>query len=124
MLTYADMMQRVARITTTAPLPMLTVPLLTPRLSSHWLALVTDVDTATARNLVDSMSNEVVVSDDSIRERRPRRSRWATTTRYEQALRAAGPGHRCEMTDRRDETATRAASTADRPGGRAWSGRS
>ena len=27
-----------------------------------------DVDTATARNLVDSMSNEVVVSDHSIRE--------------------------------------------------------
>ena len=38
-------------------MPILTVPLLTPRLSSHWLALVTDVDTATARNLVDSMNN-------------------------------------------------------------------
>jgi hypothetical protein len=45
---------------------MLAVPLLTPRLSSHWLSLVTDVDIATARNLVDSMSNEVVVSDYSI----------------------------------------------------------
>jgi len=45
---------------------MLTVPLLTPRLSSYWLALVTDVDTATARNLVDSMSNEVVVIDHTI----------------------------------------------------------
>ena len=45
---------------------MLTVPLLTPRLSSYWLALVTDVDTATARNLVDSMSNEVVVTDYAI----------------------------------------------------------
>ena len=43
-------------------LPMLAVPLLTPRLSSYWLALVTDVDTATARNLDDSMSNEVVVT--------------------------------------------------------------
>jgi hypothetical protein len=42
--------------------------LLTPRLSSHWLAFVTDVDTRTARNLVDSMSNEVVVHDDSIKE--------------------------------------------------------
>jgi transcription elongation factor len=29
---------------------------------------VTDVDTATARNLVDSMSNEVVVSDHKIRD--------------------------------------------------------
>jgi hypothetical protein len=31
-----------------------------------WLALVTDVDQATARNLVDSMNNEVIVQDDSI----------------------------------------------------------
>ena len=67
-LTYAEMMQRVARIHHHRPLPMLKVPLLTPRLSSHWLSLVTDVDTATARNLVDSMSNEVVVADHSIDE--------------------------------------------------------
>ena len=65
-LTYAEMMQRVAHLHHHRPLPMLTVPLLTPRLSSYWLALVTDVDTATARNLVDSMSNEVVVTDDPI----------------------------------------------------------
>ena len=65
-LTYAEMMQRVAHLHHHRPLPMLTVPLLTPRLSSYWLALVTDVDTATARNLVDSMSNEVVVTDNPI----------------------------------------------------------
>jgi hypothetical protein len=47
-------------------LPVLGVPLLTPRLSSAWLALVTDVDLKTARNLVDSMTNEVVVHDHSI----------------------------------------------------------
>jgi hypothetical protein len=46
--------------------PIVPVPLLTPRLSSMWLSLVTDVDQATARNLVDSMNNEVVVQDDSI----------------------------------------------------------
>ena len=67
MLTYADMMRQVARWHHHRPLPMLAVPLLTPRLSSHW-ALVTDVDTATARNLVDSMSNEVVVTETSITE--------------------------------------------------------
>ena len=67
-LTYADMMQRIARNHLGRPLPILIVQLLTPRLSSHWLALVTDVDTATARNLVDSMCTEVVVNDTSIRE--------------------------------------------------------
>jgi uncharacterized protein YbjT (DUF2867 family) len=66
-LTYAEMMRRVARQHHHRPLPMVKVPLLTPRLSSLWLALVTDVDTATARNLVDSMTNEVVVTDHSIR---------------------------------------------------------
>ena len=44
------------------------VPLLSPGLSSRWLALVTDVDTTAGRSLVDSMTNEVVVQDDRIRE--------------------------------------------------------
>ncbi|MEP7201665.1 MAG: NAD(P)H-binding protein [Ilumatobacteraceae bacterium] len=39
------------------------VPLLTPALSSHWLRLITDVDLRTARSLVDSMTNEVVVTE-------------------------------------------------------------
>ena len=43
------------------------VPLLTPSLSSRWLALVTDVDVTTGRSLVDSMINEVVVEDEAIR---------------------------------------------------------
>ena len=42
------------------------VPLLSPRLSSHWLRLITDVDLTTARALVDSMTNEVVVHDHGI----------------------------------------------------------
>jgi len=59
-------MRRAADIMKHRKLPIIPVPLLTPRLSSGWLALVTDVDLATARNLVDSMSNEVIVHDDSI----------------------------------------------------------
>jgi hypothetical protein len=43
------------------------VPFLSPKLSARWLSLVTDVDTATARSLVNSMGNEVVVRDDRIR---------------------------------------------------------
>lgn len=67
-LRYLDMLERVARIRG-KPLPNVTVPLLTPRLSSAWLALVTNVDLSTARNLVDSMITEAVVQDhDAIRE--------------------------------------------------------
>jgi hypothetical protein len=61
------MMRRVARIEGRKTI-VLPVPLLTPSLSSRWLSLVTDVDVATGRALVDSMTNEVVVRDDSIRK--------------------------------------------------------
>jgi len=69
-LEYVTMMRRVAQIKGRKFLVM-PVPLLTPQLSSLWLALVTDVDTQTARALVDSMTNEVVVRDDSIRSLLP-----------------------------------------------------
>jgi uncharacterized protein YbjT (DUF2867 family) len=65
-LEYATMLRRVAKIMGRRLL-LLPVPLLSPGLSSLWLALVTDVDTQTGRSLVDSMTNEVIVSDDSIR---------------------------------------------------------
>src|SRR5664279_1049879 len=65
-LRYVDMMRRAANIQNGRTPPIVPVPLLTPRLSSRWLALVTDVDQATARNLVDSMNNEVIVRDDAI----------------------------------------------------------
>jgi uncharacterized protein YbjT (DUF2867 family) len=65
-LQYVTMMRRVAAIKQRRLL-VVPVPLLTPGLSSRWLALVTDVDTQAGRSLVDSMANEVVVQDDSIR---------------------------------------------------------
>ncbi len=65
-LAYVDMLRRVATIEGRKTL-IVPVPLLSPRLSSRWLSLVTDVDVQTGRSLIDSMSNEVVVRDDSIR---------------------------------------------------------
>jgi uncharacterized protein YbjT (DUF2867 family) len=65
-LQYVEMMRRVAAIEG-RHLVIKSVPLLSPRLSSMWLGLVTDVDVQTGRSLIDSMSNEVVVRDDSIR---------------------------------------------------------
>lgn len=66
-LAYVDMMRRLAVIEGRTLL-VVPVPLLSPRLSSRWLSLVTDVDVQTGRSLVDSMSNEVVVRDPAIRE--------------------------------------------------------
>jgi uncharacterized protein YbjT (DUF2867 family) len=66
-LPYVDMLRRVAVIEG-RPLLVLPVPLLTPQLSSLWLSLVTSVDVRTGRTLVESMTNEVVVREDDIRE--------------------------------------------------------
>ena len=82
-LRYSDMLKRVARLEG-RPLPIVPVPLLSPGLSSRWLSLVTDVDTQAGRNLVDSMSNEVVVEDDSIRDVVP-----FETMGYDDAVRTA-----------------------------------
>ncbi|MEO8316243.1 MAG: hypothetical protein ABI645_15785, partial [Pseudomonadota bacterium] len=70
-LRYVDMMRRAAQIQNGRTPPIVPIPLLTPRLSSLWLSLVTDVDLSTARNLVDSMNNEVVVVDHRIAELLP-----------------------------------------------------
>jgi uncharacterized protein YbjT (DUF2867 family) len=82
-LRYSTMLKRVAEIKR-RPLPIVPVPLLSPRLSSWWLSLVTDVDTRAGRALVDSMINEVVVRDESIREIVPLR-----LTSYDDAVRQA-----------------------------------
>ena len=67
-LTYLEMLQVAAEVSAGHRVPIIRVPVLTPRLSSYWLALVTDVDVTTGRNLIDSMGTEVVVTDHSIRE--------------------------------------------------------
>ncbi|MGI8901032.1 MAG: NAD(P)H-binding protein [Nocardioides sp.] len=86
-LRYSDMLRRVAALQNRR-LFIVPVPLLTPGLSSRWLSLVTDVDTRAGRNLVDSMSNEVVVSDDSIRSVVP-----FEPTGYDDAVRQALAEH-------------------------------
>ncbi len=65
-LEYLQLMRRVAAIEG-RPQLIVPVPLLTPSLSARWLALVTNVDVATGRALIDSMSNEVIVRDTDIR---------------------------------------------------------
>ena len=67
-LTYRDMLRRASKIQNGRDVPIVVVPVLTPQLSSLWLSLVTDVDATTGRTLIESMDNEVVVTDDSIRE--------------------------------------------------------
>jgi uncharacterized protein YbjT (DUF2867 family) len=67
-LTYVEMLQEAAEVINGRRVPIVTVPVLTPKLSSHWIGLVTDVDHTTASNLIDSMSTEVLQTDYAIQD--------------------------------------------------------
>jgi uncharacterized protein YbjT (DUF2867 family) len=64
-LTYGDMLDRMALALGHRPRPKVPVPLLTPWLSSLWIGLVTPVDAGVARPLVEGLSTETVVTDPS-----------------------------------------------------------
>lgn len=63
--TYGGMIEEMARALDRRPPLRLAVPLLTPSLSSLWIGLVTPVDAAVARPLVEGLATETVVSDRS-----------------------------------------------------------
>ena len=67
-LTYAEMMRRYAEVAGLTPRVIVQVPLLTPRLSSLWVGLVTPVPAGLAMPLVESLRNEVVCSEHDIAE--------------------------------------------------------
>jgi uncharacterized protein YbjT (DUF2867 family) len=64
-LTYREMMRRAAPLMGRRPPFVIRVPVLTPRLSSYWVALVTPVSYGLIKPLVDGLGAEMVV------ERRP-----------------------------------------------------
>lgn len=86
-MTYRRMLEVAAEVSAGRRVPIVPVPVLTPRLSSYWLALVTDVDVTTGRHLIDSMVTEVVVTDPAIRNVVP-----GEPLSYEEAVRRALEG--------------------------------
>lgn len=66
-MTYEQMMRTYASVTGLPRRLILPVPVLSPRLSSLWIGLVTPLPPALARPLIDSLTTEVVVRDGSIR---------------------------------------------------------
>ena len=82
-LSYKQMIERVARLRGRRPL-ILEVPILSPRLSSYWLHLVTPVHATVARPLVEGVRNPTIVRDDRIRRLVP-----FHPTPFDEAARAA-----------------------------------
>ena len=60
-LTYREMMGRTASLFGRRAPVIVKVPVLSPRLSSHWVALVTPVETGLVRPLIDGLKTEMVV---------------------------------------------------------------
>jgi len=62
-LSYGEMLDRMADVLGRRRRPKIPVPLLTPWLSSLWIGLVTPVDAAVARPLIEGLSTTTVVTD-------------------------------------------------------------
>jgi len=64
-LSYGEMLDRMADALGRPRRPRIPVPLLSPWLSSHWIGLVTPVDAGVARPLVEGLSTDTTVTDPS-----------------------------------------------------------
>jgi uncharacterized protein YbjT (DUF2867 family) len=69
-MTYRGMIERIAALRGRRPL-ILEVPVLTPYLSSLWLELVTPVEAAVARPLVEGLRNPTIAREERIRRLLP-----------------------------------------------------
>lgn len=86
-LTYRQMMMEVAEILGKR-VRIYGIPILSPRLSSYWVDLVTDVPSSIARPLIDGLSSEVVCRDDRIKSLVP-----LDLTPFREAVRLALKGN-------------------------------
>lgn len=82
-LTYREMMERFGRVENKFTM-ILSVPVLTPTLSSYWVGLVTPVRPSIAIPLIEGLRNEVVCRDTRIRELIP-----FPLTPYDEAVKIA-----------------------------------
>ncbi|MCM0084532.1 NAD(P)H-binding protein [Geomonas sp. Red32] len=85
-LTYREMMERFAHIQG-KNLYILPVPVLTPKLSSYWVGLITPVPPSVSMPLIEGLKNEVICRDNTIRDLIPLRLKP-----YDEAVRSALQG--------------------------------
>jgi uncharacterized protein YbjT (DUF2867 family) len=93
-LTYREMIERIARVCGRRRL-IVEVPVLSPRLSSYWLHLITPVRAAVARPLIEGLRNPTIVRDDRLRRLLP-----FALTPFDDAARSALAEVRAAPSDR------------------------
>lgn len=89
-LTYKQLMQQFGELVGRRPV-IVPVPVLTPRLSSYWLDLVTAVPANVARALIEGLAHDVLADDAALRALVPRR-----LTPYREAAAAALAAERAD----------------------------
>ena len=101
-LTYAEMMQRYARVAGIGRRLIVSVPVLTPRLAGLWVGLVTPISAGIARPLVGSLIPEAVCHEDDVLAAigAPAGGRTGFDTAVRAALRTVDP-HQWRRTARR-----------------------
>jgi uncharacterized protein YbjT (DUF2867 family) len=82
-LTYEELMRQYGEVVGRRPL-IVPVPVLSPRLSSYWLRLVTSVPTNIARALIEGLKQDVLANDSPIRQFIP-----LSLLTFKEAVRAA-----------------------------------
>jgi uncharacterized protein YbjT (DUF2867 family) len=71
--TYHDLMRSYAKEAGLRRRLVVPIPLLTPRLSSYWVSLITPIQASIARPLIDGLSHETICSENRIRETIPQK---------------------------------------------------
>ena len=89
-LTAREILLRIARLRGTRPV-MLDVPVLTPRLSSYWLKLVTGADYQVARQLIEGLSHDLLASQPELWALVPEHARLGFDEAALRALAAEAP---------------------------------
>ena len=91
--TYTEMIRRYAAIAGLQRRVAIPVPVLTPRLSSHWVNLITPLPRSLASSLMDSLENDVVCSEHDIAATYSGPRKWLDALRRRRRIRI-GPDAR------------------------------
>ena len=89
--TYGGMIDELAQALGRRPPARFVVPVLTPRLSSLWIGLVTPVDAGVARPLIEGLATETIVTDPSGMELLPQVRRTPLSRALTKAVEGIDP---------------------------------
>ena len=121
-LTYRQMMDGYADVAGLRRRIILPVPVLTPRLSSHWVNLVSPLPIQLARSLIGSLTSDVVVGDRSI-ERIGHRPSYRLAQAIERSVSSVRDLELpTRWTDASGELKSAAGAALPKPGDPSWSG--